>query len=162
MTVVLVEGESDRAAIEALAARRGLATPAVVVLGGAHAARRVAAEVRSSTPGVRLVGLVDAGERDVVAPWVDEVAVCDRDLEDELIRALGVDRALAVLAGEGELASFGTLQRQPAQRERSTTDQLRRFLGGRSGNKARYATLLVAALADDEVPAPLEAVLASL
>ena len=159
MTVVLVEGESDRAAILALAARRGVAQPRIVVLGGAHAARRVATEVRADHPTERLVGLVDAGERAVVEPWVDRVLVCDRDLEDELIRALGVDRVLEVLAAEGELASFGTLQRQPAQRDRSTTDQLRRFLGGRSGNKERYASVLVAALDDDRIPEPLLATL---
>lgn len=159
MTVVLVEGESDCAAIVALARRRGLAPPRVVVLGGAHAARRVATALRASEPDERLVGLVDAGERSVVEPHVDAVLVCDRDLEDELIRALGVERVLGILEAEGERASFGTLQRQPAQRERSTTDQLRRFLGGRSGNKARYATLLVDALDDAAMPAPLAATL---
>ncbi|SDH96757.1 hypothetical protein [Agrococcus jejuensis] len=159
MTVVLVEGESDHVALEAAASLLGRPMPRVVVLGGAHAARRVTAELRSSAPGERLVALVDANEHDVVAPWVDVVHVCDRDLEDEVIRALGVERVLAVLDAAGERESFGTLQRQPAQRDRSTVDQLRRFLGGRSGNKARYAALLVDALAPDEVPAPLSAVL---
>lgn len=157
MTLVLVEGESDRVAVGVAARLLGRATPRIVVLGGAHAARRIAARLRAAAPEERLVALVDANERDVVAPWVDAVHVCDRDLEDELIRALGVDAVLAVLEAAGERASFGTLQRQPAQRDRSTTDQLRRFLGGRSGNKARYAALLVEALGGDGIPEPLEA-----
>ena len=47
----------------------------------------------------------------------------------------------------------------PAQREWSREAVLRRFLGVRSGRKARYAALLVDALEDDRVPEPLAAVL---
>jgi hypothetical protein len=38
------------------------------------------------------------------------------------------------------------MQRQPAQRGRPVQDQIRRFIGGRSGLKSRYARLLVDAL----------------
>ena len=48
----------------------------------------------------------------------------------------------------------------PAQRGWAREAVLRRFLGSRSGRKARYAALLVDALDLERVPAPLAAVLA--
>ena len=53
------------------------------------------------------------------------------------------------------------LQRQPSQRERPVTAQLRRFFGGLSGNKARYARLLVEALPAGHAPPPLARLVAS-
>ena len=60
-----------------------------------------------------------------------------------------------MIGAEGELASLRLLQRQPAQRNRTPGDQLHRFLGVRSGRKARYAWLLARALEPDQVPRPL-------
>ena len=48
----------------------------------------------------------------------------------------------------------------PVQRDWPREAVLRRFLGVKSGRKARYAALLVDALEPDRVPAPLAAVLA--
>jgi hypothetical protein len=48
----------------------------------------------------------------------------------------------------------------PAQRNWTREAVLRRFLGVRSGRKARYAALLVDALEPGRVPKPLAAVLA--
>ena len=59
--------------------------------------------------------------------------VCDADLEDELIRALGAAAVERVLDTQGELAPFRTFQQQPAWRGRPTEQQLRRFLGTFSG-----------------------------
>jgi hypothetical protein len=154
--LILVEGASDRVALETLARRRRLDPPAVVVLGGAHA---VAARAREALEGVELVGLCDAREERVFRRSVARVHVCDPDLEGELIRALGPERVLRVVEAEGELASFRTLQRQPAQRRRPLEAQLVRFLAGRAGNKERYARLLVEALELDRVPAALDAAL---
>ena len=81
--------------------------------------------------------------------------VCDADLEDELIRALGVAAVEQIVDAQGELASFRTLQKQPAQRGRSVEAQLRRFMGTRGGRKIRYAPLLVEALELTRVPRPL-------
>ncbi len=78
-----------------------------------------------------------------------------------MIRAGGVEAVLAVIATQDELESFRTLQRQTAQRDRDVLDQLRRFLSGRSGNKARYAALLTEAVALHEIPLPLKEVLAA-
>jgi hypothetical protein len=87
---------------------------------------------------------------------------CVEDLEDELVRALGIPAVEEVVAAAGELGALRTLQRQPAQRERPVEAQLRRFLGSHSGRKARYARLLVEALDADAVPAPLDGLLARL
>ena len=66
--------------------------------------------------------------------------VCEADLEDELIRALGPTRVEAILEARSDLSTFRTLQRQPAQRGRPIEAQLRRFMGTRSGRKEAYAT----------------------
>jgi hypothetical protein len=84
---------------------------------------------------------------------------CDVDLEDELIRALGSVAVEEVIGEQGELGSFLTFQNQLAQRGRPKAQQLRRFKGTRSGRKARYASLLVAALDLERVPRPLDRVL---
>ena len=67
---------------------------------------------------------------------------------------------LAVVDAQGDLAHLRGLQQQPAQRDRRPEDQLHRFLGSGSGRKIRYGRLLVEALSDDEVPVPLERLLA--
>ncbi len=69
-------------------------------------------------------------------------------------------RVEAVVEAQGELASLHLLQRQPAQRDREPHQQLRRFLGTRSGRKAMYAEALVEALDLARVPAPLAGLLA--
>jgi hypothetical protein len=86
--------------------------------------------------------------------------VCVSDLEDELIRVLGVGAVLQIVEAEGELGAFRTLQHQPAHLDRSPEDQLHRFLGTRSGRKIRYGRLLVEALDLDRVPRSLDQVLA--
>jgi hypothetical protein len=171
---VLVEGESDRAAVLALAARRGadLEGVAVVAMGGITNVARHVAEL--APRGLRLAGLYDAGEERFVRGGLERAGLhpgpgeqglaelgfhcCDRDLEDELIRALGADRVLAVVEAQGQLGAFRGLQQQPAQRGRRVEDQLHRFFGSGSGRKIRYARLLAETMADDEVPAPLDRV----
>lgn len=179
--VVLVEGDSDRVALETLARRLGrdLAGEgiAVAVLGGATSIGRFL-ELFSRVPDLRLSGLCDAAEEHYFAralqraglappgrpPDRAELArlgfrVCVEDLEDELVRALGTAAVEQVIEAAEELRSFRSLQQQPAQRERSLEQQVRRFLGTRSGRKAQYAALLVDRLALADVPAPLTAVL---
>jgi hypothetical protein len=174
--VVVVEGKSDRAALERLAQRRGrdLAAEgvAVVPLGGAHALGRFLRTFGEA----RLAGLCDAGEERDVARALERAGLganltrrdmetlgfyfCDPDLEDELIRSLGPERVEEIIAMQGELHAFRVMQQQPAQRQRTLQQQLRRFMGTRSGRKLRYAPLLVDALDLANVPRPLDAVLA--
>jgi len=85
--------------------------------------------------------------------------VCVEDLEDELIRALGIGGVGLVIEAEGDLPSFRRIQSQPAWRERTLEAQLRRFMGTKSGRKARYAGLLLDALDLERAPRPLERVL---
>jgi hypothetical protein len=166
--VVLVEGISDRVAIETLASRRGrdLAAEdiAVVPVGGAHAIGRFLERV---DVGLRVAVLCDVGEEPAVARAIERspvehlgLYVCDLDLEDELIRALGADEVQALLARNGDLGPFRTLQKQAAWRGRPTDQQLRRFMGSGGSRKARYARILVDALAPDRVPRPLADALA--
>ena len=72
--------------------------------------------------------------------------LCDADLEDELIRALGVPAVERILAEQGDLTSWRTLQQQPAQQGKSDQARLRRFMGTSGGRKIHYATVLVDAL----------------
>lgn len=155
MTVILVEGESDRIALEVLGSRMSVQLPKVAVVNGASGARRVVA----SLCGEEILGLVDANERVQFENVIERVFVCDPDLEGELVRALGVDAVEAVIAAVGELQSFRRLQNQPAQRGKSAEAHLARFFGGRSGNKRRYASLLATAVPLDRVPCPLAALI---
>jgi hypothetical protein len=169
---VLVVGLSDLAAIEVLAARRGrdLAAEgiAVVSMGGAMNIATYAEALGPHGCGLRLTGLCDANEKPFYergfarAGVLDpSLHVCVDDLEDELLRALGVDRAAEVIAAAGEERRWQTFRRQPAQLGRPPHDQLRRFLGTLSGRKIRYGRLLAAALDPAAIPAPLTSLLAS-
>jgi hypothetical protein len=186
-TVILVEGVSDQIAVETLAARQGrdLTAGAVVVLpvGGAHGTARYLRRFGPQGSGQRLAGLCDAAEADVVGRALAEAGlggpgdpgapgdwrglerrgffVCVEDLEDELIRATGLAGAMRVLAAQGDLAAFRTIQRQPAWRGQAAAAQLRRFLGAGSRRKLRYARLLTEAVSPDRVPRPLAALLAA-
>lgn len=161
MAVVLVEGITDRIALEAVAAQLGRDLVGegveIVPIGGAQAVRRAAAERESE----RLVGLCDAGEERYFRRVLgDATFVCDKDIEDELIRAVGVERIEAVVAAEGELETFRKFQDQLFWRGRPVDAQLRRWLQN-GGRYLRYPPLLVAALDPDEIPAPLRGVLAA-
>jgi len=183
--VVLVEGLSDRLALEVLARRRGrdLAADgvAVIAMGGATNLGRYLERYGPGGLNVKLAGLCDAAEEEYFGRALRRAGigagasgagasgtamealgffVCTLDLEDELIRAVGTDAVERIIEAQGELRSLRTLQRQPAQRGRPAPDQLRRFMSGRSGNKHRYARLLADAVDLNQVPPPLDGVLA--
>ena len=155
-TVVLVEGDSDRNAILALARRLGrdLADEgiAVVAMGGCHQHLTVRPPVRSllrpewspTRPGWLVRHSPNSAisrlpcERPASAPVAGEVAAlsrarffaCDRDLEDEMIRALGTEAMVAFIDSQGEGRTFDLMRRQPAQRERTLEQQIgHRFMG---------------------------------
>jgi hypothetical protein len=175
-TVVLVEGISDKVAVEALAERRGRRLEVegilVVPMGGASNIGRYLDRFGPRGLDADLAGLCDAAEaRDFTRALEharlgtgldrDRLAdlgffVCVADLEDELIRALGTTAVEAVIEEQAELASLRNLQNQPAHRGRPLEQQLRRFIGTRSGRKAEYARLLIHALDLARVPAPLD------
>ncbi len=178
--VVLVEGQSDKAAVEALAARCGHAAGGaglqVVAMGGATSIGHFLALLGPHGINARLSGLCDAGEESYVRRALEQGGlgsitsrasmeaqgfyVCTADLEDELIRAAGTAAVEQVIQAQGELRSLRVFQQQPAQRGRGTAGQLHRFMGTRSGRKSRYARLLAAALDPGQIPRPLERMLA--
>ncbi len=157
MAVVLVEGVTDRIALDAVARRLALDLDGVeiVPIGGAQAIRRASELYRDE----RVVGLCDAGEerwfRRVLG---DATFVCVKDLEDEMIRALGSERVQGVVAAQGELDTFRNFQNQLFWRGRPVEMQLRRWLQN-GGRQHRYPPLLVEAMEPDEIPRPLADVL---
>ncbi|MEU6882427.1 ATP-dependent endonuclease [Streptomyces sp. NPDC046712] len=179
-TIVLVEGSSDQAALEALATRHGrdlgAEGVAVVPLGGATNIGRFLDVCGPPGLGLPLAGLCDIGEERHFRRHLERVGlgsgltydglealgfhVCVADLEDELIRSLGAEGVQQVIEAQGEMRPFHTFQGQPAQRTRPVEHQLRRFMGTHSGRKALYAQALVAHLDFERVPRPLERLLA--
>jgi hypothetical protein len=177
---VLVEGRSDRAALEALAERRdrdlGAEGIEVVAMGGATNIGHFLAAYGPKGRDVTLAGLCDVAEEGYFRRGLERAGlgaglsrvdtealgfyVCEADLEDELIRALGTDAVERVVEAQGDLGSFRLFQRQPAQQGRATSAQLHRFMGTRSGRKSQYACELVRALDLDRVPRALDRVLA--
>lgn len=171
-SVILVEGVSDATAVETLATRQGtgLEGLSVIPMGGVTNVAKFLRILGPSGLGLRLAGLCDIDReehfRQALARGgydrVDSVQtmaqagffVCVRDLEDELIRALGHDRVLEILEEQDDARLFRTFQNQPAQRVRTLERQLRRFFGTTAGRKERYAKILVDGLGD-RVPQPL-------
>jgi len=180
--LVLVEGISDRVALETLAERYGRDLEAertsIVSIGGAQAVGRFLQELDPQRRDLRLAGMCDAGEerdfrrgleRAGLGPATTRAEmerlgfyVCVADLEDELIRCLGAGCVEQVVEAQGELGSFRTFQQQPAWQGRGSQAQLRRFMSTHSGRKVRYARLLVDALELTSVPRPLDRLLAHL
>ncbi len=178
--VVLVEGTSDQIALETLAERRSrdleAEQVAIVPIGGAQAIGGFLERFGPKGLDVRLAGLCDAGEErdfrrgleraglgfDLTRAEMEGLGfyVCDVDLEDELIRALGADAVEQIAEAQGDLGAFRTLQKQPAWRGRPREEQLRRWMGSGGRRKIRYARLLVEAIDLTEMPRPLNLVLA--
>ncbi len=181
-TVVLVEGDSDRAAVTAAATRRGLDLSAegiaVVAMGGVTNIGHFLRLLGPDGLDVALAGLYDSAEEHVVSRALANAGpgsrltradlsslgffACVEDLEDELIRHLGIPAVEGIIEGQGELRSLQTLRRQPAQRSWTDIAVLRRFLGTRSHRKIRYGQLLAEALDPASLPEPLDNLLTHL
>lgn len=179
--VVLVEGHSDRVALEVLARRRGRDLNGegiqILAMGGATNVGHYLDRYGPHGLGVEVAGLYDSAEERFFVQGLARAGfgerlsrgdlqargffVCTADLEDELIRAIGAEQVEQLVEAAGEIASFRRLQRQPALRERTLHDQLRRLMSGRSGGKLRYAGIMAEAVDLERVPRPLDAVLAA-
>lgn len=168
---VLVEGESDRVAISTLAQRlsRDLSAEGVVIvaIAGATNIGRFVDLLGPTGFDIRLAGLCDGAEADSFSSALRAVGlpvtsptdmedhgffVCERDLEEELIRSLGPEEMLQVMESQRQLRSFRRFQNQPAQRGKTIEAQIWRWLGN---HKIRYASLMVQALDLDHIPRPL-------
>jgi hypothetical protein len=187
--VVLLEGASDAAVVEVLWAALGRhdssttsATTPGVELRDMRGITNVGRQLDELAGRATVLGLCDAPEERfvlrglrrqgyAVADRADLARlgfhVCDRDLEDELIRALGPDRVQAVLDELGDLERFRAFQRQPPWRGRDVGDQLHRFAGTASGRKLLLARRLAEELTGPSpgrspVPPPLAALVADI
>lgn len=175
--VILVEGASDLRALTALSRRLGrdLASEGVAIVAttGVTNLHRFLHILGPDGYDVGLAGLCDQPEVDellkaltsagltVTAGNVSDLEavgffVCVRDLEDELVRALGAEAMVELIEGQGHLRRFHSFQNQPAQRHKTIEAQIRRWLGN---HKIRYAPLMVDALDLDAIPRPLLGVL---
>lgn len=170
--VVLVEGASDAAAVRALMAAQDVdpAPVEIITLQGVTNVGRVLAELRQIRGDVDVVGLCDAAETRFVEkalvadglPVTDATDlpvygffVCEADLEDELVRALGAQRAKDALVAAGLGGKLEALQLQGAWADKPLDEQVRRFVSAGSGRKELAAGILARELAPDEVPEPL-------
>ena len=178
--VVLVEGMSDKHALEALARRRARDLDAegvaIVPMGGSKNIGSYLDRFGPQGFDLKLAGLCDAGEEGDFRRGLERAGigsnlsragmerlgffVCVADLEDELIRSLGVAAVEQIIEAEGEFEPLRTFRKQPAWKGRTAEEQLRRFFGTHSGRKIRSAPLLVDALDLNRVPRPLDGVLA--
>jgi hypothetical protein len=176
---VLVEGASDQVALETLASRRevDLAARGVTILamGGATSIGHFLDLLGPHGYDLELAGLCDLREEGDFRRELERVGLgsdltrsemeslgffmCEADLEEELIRALGPEDVKRIIEEQGELGSLNLLLRQPHHRGRPFEEVLWRFMGSRSGRKATYARLMVEALDLDRIPRPLVGVL---
>jgi hypothetical protein len=179
--VVLVEGISDQIAVETSANRRQRDLDAegivVVPMGGAHAIRGYLGRFGPEGSGISVTGLCDAGEEKFFRQGLEaagigspgsrrEMAelgffVCVQDLEDELIRASGQEAIETLLDSQEDLDSFRTLQKQPEWRHKNFDAQMHRWLRAGAHRNLRYARLLARSLPLDQMPHPIDGVLAA-
>ena len=156
---MLVEGISDQEAVRALAERHGRNLDAegvsVIPIGGAQAIGRFLDRYGPSGLNVRLAGLCDAGEEpdfrggleraglgfDLTREDLERLGffVCDADLEEELIRALGAQAVERVVEAHGDLRPFPTLQKQPnGKDDRSRSNFGDSWAAGAGGRSATH------------------------
>ncbi len=175
-TKIFVEGPSDRLALECLARRLGhdlaAAGVEIVDVGGVTNFRSFLTRYGPLGERCRVAGLCDSGELRVVlgalvaagvalAPTPESLAglgffVCDGELEDELLSAVGVEALLGIIARNGDMRRFRTMQRQPVYRGAPLKTQVRYIM---TQKKIHYAPALIEALDLRQVPIPLSAVL---
>lgn len=181
--VVLVEGVSDQIALVTLAARRGVSLQDRGVLalpsGGATSMAKYLIQLADDPRALGIACLCDAAEAPAIRRAISTAGlaaggegnpqgrfiglfVCVDDLEDELIRAVGVGRATAVIESQGDLRSLEKLMMQPEWRSEQPDRQIRRFIGSGAGRKLRYARLFADEIDLDCLPDPLEALLEAL
>jgi predicted ATPase len=173
--IMFVEGPSDHLAILALAKKKNLSLDSlgvsIVTLNGAGILTWYLKLFGPSGFGLSLCGLCDS---DHLSEWskVLEGAglgtnlsqatmeaigffVCVRDLEDELIKALGLAKVIQIIDQIGDNGAWNIFCQQPKNKGLSQAEQLHAFLTKR---KVLYAPLLVSKLSTT-IPRPLEEVL---
>lgn len=141
-----LEGQSDKAALDALAKRRGRNLHdegiTTIAIGGATKIRGFLDFLGPLGLNVKLAGLCDIGEErhfrralqrgrfgsNLSRSDMERLGfyICEADLEDELIRSLGVRAILEVMEAQSDLGRFRIFRRQPEWHEQSSEAQVRR------------------------------------
>jgi AAA domain, putative AbiEii toxin, Type IV TA system len=176
--VILVEGQSDKYALEAVAAKKKRNLDAdgvtIVAMRGAGGIATFLALLGPHGLKLKLTGLCDAKEESKWAQALEShgmgskldraamaavgFEVCDGDLEEVLIAAVGEKTALAIIDAQGDAGDFGSFAQQPTQKAKAVAQQLHDFLHSR-GRNITYAPLMVDAIDSARLPAPLESVI---
>lgn len=171
-TVVLLDSAGDVAVVRALLRSHEIdpGPLELVDLQGITNIGRHLADLRQLRADDDVLGLCDAAQS---APVVKALAadglpvadatdlpvygffVCEPTLEDELVAALGGQRAHDALVAAGLGNKLEALTVQPAWVDRTREEQVRGFLGVASGKQAHATAVLAAALAADELPESL-------
>lgn len=179
-TIVIVEGGTDKLALTLAARRLGRNIEAediaLMPIGGAHAITRFLEELAGKDSQVRIAGLCDEGEEGVFRAALERAGygsnlsrnelerlgffVCSADLEDELIRAVGIPAISRLTELEGDAQAWYTFQRQPAWQGQATHQQFRRFVRSVSDRNVRYIRAILEALEPSQLPRPLQLLLA--
>lgn len=178
---VLLEGASDVAAVRVVADRSGIDLDDLGVhlvdMRGATNIRRHLLAAAEATDSPRVLGMCDRPEGTFFVRALRRVGcdvtgvnelpdwgfqVCDRDLEDELMRDLGELGTREVLAGLGLTQRFAMLTQQPAWVAGTFHEQVHRFAGAASGRKELMAAALAEALDIGALPSPLAGLLGAM
>ena len=175
---VLLEGASDVAALRVVAGRAGISLADQGVhladMHGATNIRRHLVAAAEAPDSPRVLGMCDAPEAPYFVralrrvgcpvesaselPWWG-FQVCERDLEDELMRDLGEQGIRDVLEGLGLTQRLAMLTQQPAWVSGTFHEQVHRFAGAASGRKELMAGAMAEALDMDQLPKPLAGLL---
>jgi hypothetical protein len=174
----LVEGDSDRLAVEALAEKLGRDLDAEgVTVVPMHGASKATTYIELFGPNgfqLNIAGLCDDAEERYFARGLERAGIvgpgasradyeaagffaCVNDIEEELIRALGATVVTQVIFAAGDASDLQNFQTQSAWTGKTLEEQLRGFLHRRN---VQYMPLLVDALPAGVVPSPLSGVLA--
>ena len=177
---MIVEGTTDQLALTLAARRLGRDLEAeditVMPIGGAHAINGFLADLVGKHSEVKIAGLCDEGEEGVFRAALERAGfgsdlsrgdlerlgffVCSADLEDELIRAIGTTAIARLTELAGDARAWYTFQRQPAWQGQATDQQFRRFVRSVSERNTRYIRAIVETLEPDQLPRPLQLLLA--
>jgi hypothetical protein len=178
-TIVLVEGVTDELALTLAARRLGRDLAAqgasIIAINGVHAVGGFLRRLALEQPGVKVAGLYDEAEADVIrvalerlghGPNLDRSGLeslgffaCSADLEDELIRAAGEAVISKLIETEGEAQAWLTFTKQRAWQTSAVDQQFRRFIRSVSGRNARYIRAIVETIDPRRLPRPLRLLL---
>lgn len=178
-TLVLVEGVTDVLALTLAARRLGrdleAAGVSVVPINGAHAISRFLERMAADKPRPNIAGLYDEGEEDVIRAALRRAGygpaleagdlerigffACRADLEDELVRAAGVQLISRLIELEGDRQAWHTFRVQHAWQGRPMEQQFRRFMRSQSERNSRYIRATIEAIDPSKLPRPLRRLL---